>query len=393
MQSGVYLQVVDRSSRAARIVDMGVSAPLATIPRGRVVDLVGSDLLSFEATADPSPDHSPVAVSVVIDRPMSLARTVDDVVRALAAAVVDLFPTWLLDDESPDPPGYLDPATATRLVRLVASRSGHSMPALTVLTQAGRSGRLRLGELAPETLARECALLLATTYRRTHVCLAVTRADPAPDDADPVPDAWTLDDQRVVATACEWLTRHADVAVCLVGDPLPAIDRFTPVPWATPSADAARAVETVDADDTMGTGVSVRLPAVSGRPHPASVAEQRLHAYLAQHVWSSGARWNEAFAPDPLAAPIRVDIVWPHARCVVEIDGDDHRSVAKYAADRRRDNMLQLAGYTVYRFTNREVLDDVSLVADVIERGLRGRIGAAASAMTAAHPNGEAHHR
>lgn len=371
---------------------MGVSAPLASIPRGRVVDLAGSDLLTFEAAVDPPPDDAPVAVSVLIDRPVSLARTVDDLVRALAGAVVDLFPTWLLDeDESLDPSERLDLATITRSVRRLASRGGHSMPALTVLAHAGRSGRLRLGESAPETLVRECALLLAITYRRTRVCLAVGRSPHS--DADPPLAPWTLDEQRIVATACEWLAQHADVAVGLIGDPLPAIDRFTPVPWVTPDAVTARPVETVDDSAPPSSGVSVRLPAVSGRPHPASVAEQRLHAYLARHVWSSGARWNEAFTPDPLAAPIRVDIVWPHARCVVEIDGDDHRGIAKYAADRRRDNMLQLAGYTVYRFTNREVLDDVSMVADVIERGLQGRTDAGESAMTAAHPNGEAHHR
>ncbi|MET8869010.1 hypothetical protein ABZW11_39305 [Nonomuraea sp. NPDC004580] len=46
------------------------------------------------------------------------------------------------------------------------------------------------------------------------------------------------------------------------------------------------------------------------------------------------------YQPHPLAVPIRLDLVWERERCVVEIDGDDHRQAAKFAADRARDVRL-----------------------------------------------------
>ena len=45
---------------------------------------------------------------------------------------------------------------------------------------------------------------------------------------------------------------------------------------------------------------------------------------------------------------------------MVEIDGSDHRGILKYAADRRRDNGLMLDGFAVLRFTNEEIVDDLT---------------------------------
>jgi hypothetical protein len=58
--------------------------------------------------------------------------------------------------------------------------------------------------------------------------------------------------------------------------------------------------------------------------------------------------------------------VWLTERCVVEIDGPDHRGSSKYAADRRRDNGLTLDGFAVLRFTNDEIDDDPARVLAVI---------------------------
>jgi very-short-patch-repair endonuclease len=60
--------------------------------------------------------------------------------------------------------------------------------------------------------------------------------------------------------------------------------------------------------------------------------------------------------------------MWPRERCVVEIDGPDHRGVLKYADDRRRDNGLVLDGFAVLRFTNDEIDDDPARVVGTIER-------------------------
>ena len=77
--------------------------------------------------------------------------------------------------------------------------------------------------------------------------------------------------------------------------------------------------------------------------------------------------WNQEYASHSLAPPIRIDLMWPAERCVVEIDGSDHRGILKYAADRRRDNGLMLDGFAVLRFTNEEIVDDPHRVLAVIE--------------------------
>ncbi len=350
---------------------MGVATSLAETPRGRVVDLVGSHRFDFDVAIDPLPAGAPTTISVVIDRVTSLAAVVDDIVAAIATAVIDLFPAWLPGAESLDDSGPDDAAAMIGLTRRLAATGDHSVSALNVLARAGRSRRrIRRGGVPLETLVRECGQLLADTYHRPHVCLAVSRGDGRDDDRDA---GWTPAEQQTVAAACEWLAQHGNLAVCLIGDPLPDIDRFTPMAWPEPAV--SRGPE--PAIDPNGpqppTAVVVRLPALEGRPHPSSLAEQRLHAYLSRQEWASGARWNMTFAPHSLQSPIRVDVAWPDAKCIVEIDGDDHRAVAKYAADRQRDNMLQLAGYTVLRFVNNEVLDDISAVAATIERCLRQR--------------------
>jgi hypothetical protein len=105
----------------------------------------------------------------------------------------------------------------------------------------------------------------------------------------------------------------------------------------------------------------------AGMPHPASVTEQALEHRLARCEWAVGRTWNQEYASHSLAPPIRVDLMWPDERCVIEIDGPDHRGILKYAADRRRDNGLTLDGFAVLRFTNDEIIDDPHRVLAVIE--------------------------
>ena len=65
--------------------------------------------------------------------------------------------------------------------------------------------------------------------------------------------------------------------------------------------------------------------------------------------------------------------MWEDERCVVEIDGSDHRAASKYADDRRRDNILVLDAFAVMRFTNEEVIDDPHRVLGTIEKLLTSR--------------------
>jgi hypothetical protein len=54
-----------------------------------------------------------------------------------------------------------------------------------------------------------------------------------------------------------------------------------------------------------------------------------------------------------------VDFLWPKERVAVELDGYEyHRDQASFERDRRRDVVLQLAGFRVLRFTYRRLVDD-----------------------------------
>ena len=62
-----------------------------------------------------------------------------------------------------------------------------------------------------------------------------------------------------------------------------------------------------------------------------------------------------------------VDFHWPDARLVVETDGHEHHGTpAAFERDRARDQALAAAGWTVLRFTYRQVLEEPARVRDVL---------------------------
>jgi very-short-patch-repair endonuclease len=67
----------------------------------------------------------------------------------------------------------------------------------------------------------------------------------------------------------------------------------------------------------------------------------------------------------------RVDFLWPAQRLVVETDGyDAHATLSAFQRDRTTVNDLQLAGYTVLRFTRADLVHRPVRVADQIARAL-----------------------
>jgi len=71
---------------------------------------------------------------------------------------------------------------------------------------------------------------------------------------------------------------------------------------------------------------------------------------------------------------LEVDFLWRAARVIAETDGyTAHGSRSAFERDRRRDVRLQAAGYSVLRFTYRQVVGDPSWVA----RSLRSAVVAA----------------
>jgi len=62
-----------------------------------------------------------------------------------------------------------------------------------------------------------------------------------------------------------------------------------------------------------------------------------------------------------------VDFHWADARLIVETDGHEHHGTrAAFERDRARDQVLTAAGWTVLRFTYRQVLEEPARVREVL---------------------------
>ena len=102
-----------------------------------------------------------------------------------------------------------------------------------------------------------------------------------------------------------------------------------------------------------------------------SVAESALHKLLGG-LGGAGAAWR-ANVPIALAdRRVVVDILFPAAGIVVELDGQRfHSGADEFQSDRDRQNALVLAGYVVLRFTWFDVTRRPEYVLDTIEHNLR----------------------
>jgi Transcriptional regulator, AbiEi antitoxin/Protein of unknown function (DUF559) len=125
----------------------------------------------------------------------------------------------------------------------------------------------------------------------------------------------------------------------------------------------------------------------------ARVASRRLRAALNEHYLGGAPTWSEleeAFlalcraagvprpevnawiAPDDGEPAIRADFVWREHRLVVETDGRrTHRTRQAFEHDRRRDQRLTVAGWTVIRTTWRQVTQSPRQVAETVLALLR----------------------
>ncbi|MCK6209828.1 endonuclease domain-containing protein [Georgenia sp. EYE_87] len=129
-------------------------------------------------------------------------------------------------------------------------------------------------------------------------------------------------------------------------------------------ADLVKAVS--ERSGTPGVRQLRRLLAAT-RSGALSEAERRLHILL--HDAGIGG-WE---ADQPIVEGGRVlaraDVLFRAARLIVEVDG--RRAHQDFEADRERLNSLTLAGYTVLRFTWRQLVERPWLVREQIETALR----------------------
>ena len=84
-------------------------------------------------------------------------------------------------------------------------------------------------------------------------------------------------------------------------------------------------------------------------------------------TWAGGSAWIG-----------RVDVAYPAARLVVELDSRRwHDSRTAQESDRQRDNALVAAGWRVIRITWRQLLDDPTGVVSLLRQLLASRSAAA----------------
>lgn len=69
-----------------------------------------------------------------------------------------------------------------------------------------------------------------------------------------------------------------------------------------------------------------------------------------------------------------LDFVCLSAKLVIELDGETHDFVSRHAADKKRDEFLISEGFSVLRFTNDQVLTNLTGVVDVIREAASSRL-------------------
>jgi very-short-patch-repair endonuclease len=330
---------------------------------------------------EPLPQGAPTIVTYFTKEAHTAAEMVAEVLNELEAVAIGLFPAWLPGAEGIGGPQGANPSAVRTLALRLASATHHFGPFLADLAERALGGAVPSGEdvtgrstrFAPEVRAAGLARVLAASFHRSHASILVRVPMGLPPDAE-----------EALVAGCEWLAHRGGLGVWLTGAPLTSVDRVEAITIRLPAdltdltdltdlADLARdepdAPEPPEAEATPVIG----YPAVAGTPHPASGAEQALEAALARCDWAAGRAWNQTYQPNPLATPIRVDLLWRRERCIVEIDGPEHRAPLRFAADRRRDVQLQVDGYVVLRFTNAHVMTDTEAVLRQMELLLQGR--------------------
>ncbi|MFF5082383.1 endonuclease domain-containing protein [Actinoplanes sp. NPDC000266] len=321
---------------------MTTTYPLDGVPADRVVEVRGAHAGDLaHALAGHSTD-----LAAVVTRPGAGWSTPREFVGAmlddLERVAAELLPAWL-PDASDITRADLGGTAAIRIMAAArASRAHYSRSFLTDLALLAVTGHRDGGHDVPvRARVTQLARLVAEAFGRTRCVLLV----PVPPDATP-------GQRAAIVAGGEWLTHNAKVGVWLLG---------------RPGLDAGRVpVATVD-------GLPSGRSAPIGKPHPASAVESALEAALAGESWAAGRHWNHTYRSTPLSPPIRLDLVWPGERCVVELDGPEHCHPVRFEADRRRDVQLQLDGYAVLRFTNARVVHDVGAVVHQIGTYLQGR--------------------
>nr|WP_063818109.1 DUF559 domain-containing protein [Herbidospora sakaeratensis] len=340
------------------------------LPVGRVLRIAGVDSSIdanvMELLLDPLPEAGPAVISYAATECDSVPELVGSILRELETLAVGLFPAWLPEGDKLDGPGGGGMAAARVLAMRMAVGGRHFGPFLAELAAHAIQHR---GEFTPGRLPARCrafpaevraaglARVVAAAFRRDEAALVVH-----------VPEKLSSHGETVFVAGCEWLAHQSGMGVWLVG---PEVRRVETVHLKVPEP-VARLAAQLPAPVTRAE--VLRVPPLRGEPARYSEVEQAVEQALLDCPWAHGREWNQTYpSNDPLFVSIRTDLMWAHEKCVVELDGPEHLTAAKAEMDRLRDRHLERDGFTVLRFTNEQVLDDLPAVLRRIRDFLLGR--------------------
>lgn len=326
---------------------------------GRVAHLVGASPDAISLALEPLPADAP-AVVTCYPRVSPGVSPVAAILAELEQTVIDLYPAWLDGASELDGPQRTRQAAVRALALERESATARFGPYLADLAVRAAGGLPRRHRAPAEVRAAGLATVLAESYQRPYPALLLH-----------VPDGLPVAETEQLVSAGEWLARHGGFAVWLTGTDLCPDHRVPAVAVALPDRVSQLGDTGVAKPEVPRT--TLRCPPVAGRPAPRSASEHALEAALAPQLWAAGRSWNQPLRTDPLAEEIRVDLLWEAERCAVEIDGEEHRGALHFEQDRRRDVRLQLAGFAVLRFTDRQVEHDLAAVLAQIEQLLTSR--------------------
>lgn len=140
-------------------------------------------------------------------------------------------------------------------------------------------------------------------------------------------------------------------------------DRALQQKWITLSAVRQRL------DTEPGRRGNVALRMLVAEASEGDAPSERLLLRILRSAGISGWRANQAI--DVGWARFTVDVCFAAQRIVLEVDGwAYHHDVARFRADRARDNALRLAGWTVYRFTWDQLTERPWSVLETVRRAL-----------------------
>jgi very-short-patch-repair endonuclease len=342
------------------------ASELAGLPTDRVVQLRGAQAADIATWMAQAPADTPAALTHVVRGAVSATAVVRGATSATAVVgailddletvAVELFPAWLPEAEGIHTAGGAGLAAVRALATDRAAHSSHFGPFLSDLAALALSGRRRPAyRYPPGVRAIGLARVVAESLGRHRLVLLIDVASP--------PD--TATEQALVA-GCEWLANTGKLGIWLTGEPLASVDWLvgaTISPLTPPSRPLPPPPRPTDPTDRVGFG----------RPHPRSMIEAAVESALSRHEWAAERAWNQTYQSHSLTNPVRLDLVWWAERCVVELDGPEHRQPVQFDSDRQRDVQLQLDGYAVLRFTNARVEHDVDAVVRQIGTFLQVR--------------------